>query len=195
MNRLSRDQIRQQFKTASAQQSNLFTQALAALSVAISDLRAEGIDVELLLTGCATEQGFEIDLGSNVASWAQVSGGILRIGGSQHLVAFCTQVKLKSDGDDAEWKDCMIMAVSLMDIRLQGPRKEIRANIHHLHQDQNGLKDLQQFIITKAGTDCIIAQADTHQSFSHARQINLGLLNAAQLLPKMNLSKKTGNQT
>ncbi len=189
MQRLSRDDIRKQFDAASSEQNTPFTNAVKALSAAINDMRNEGIDVELLLTGCATEQGFALSPGNNVATWRQKTSGILRIGNSQHLVAFCTQAKLKSEGEDAEWKDFTIMCVSKLDIRMQGLDKGVRTETFNLRKD-GGLIEFQKFVINKAGVDAAISNADTYQSLSKSSQINLGLLSDSTLrAPKLSFKK------
>lgn len=193
MKRLSSAEIRQQFETASNEKNTRFTKAVTALSAAFDEMRREGIDAELMLLGCASEQAFELEVGNNVRSWKQRTGGILRIGNSQHLVAFVTQVQLKSDGENPDWKDCMYLCVSKLDIRLQGEKPSLRTEVFNLSSDADGLVKLQTFIIGKAGTDRIIANADTHDSLSAHRQINLGLLTEKVLTaPRLSISKKPG---
>lgn len=193
MQRLSRDDIRKQFKEASSEQTTPFTVAVKGLSAAINDMRNEGIDVELLLTGCASEQGFALSPGNNVATWRQKTSGILRIGNSQHLVAFCTQAKLKSEGENAEWKDFIIMCVSKLDIRMQGLDKGVRTETFNLRQEK-GMIEFQTFVINKAGVDAVISNADTYQSLSKSTQINLGLLSESTLrAPKLSFKKPGSN--
>lgn len=192
MKRLTREHIRQKFDAASAAGANgSFAKAVTGLSSALNDLRLEGIDVELALTGCASEMGFMLNPGNNVSSWRQRSSGILRIGNSQHLVSFCTQVQLKSDGENAEWKDIMLMLVSKLDIRLQGMDKNIRTEVYNLREGDSGLAEFQEFVITKAGSDALIARADSHNSLSNVPQINMGLIADKTLrAPKLPLGKK-----
>lgn len=196
MQRLSRKDIRQKFDAASNEKNSRFTKAVNALSAAIDDMRYEGLDVELMLLGCASEQAFELNPGSNVKSWRQKTGGILRIGNSQHLVAFITQMQFKSDGEDAQWKDVMYVCVSKLDIRLQGSKASLRTETFHLDGDADGLVKLQDFIIDKAGVDRVVSNADTHNSLSTPQQINLGLLKDSTVrAPKINFGKKPGANT
>ncbi len=196
MQRLSRKDIRQKFDAASSESNTRFTKAVNALSAAIDDMRYEGIDVELMLLGCASEQAFELNPGNNVKSWRQKTGGILRIGNSQHLVAFITQMQFKSDGENAEWKDVMYVCVSKLDIRLQGAKASLRTETYNLSSDANGLAGLQEFIIEKAGVDRVITNADTRNSLSTPQQINLGLLKDSTVrAPKISFGKKPGAST
>lgn len=194
MQRLSRDEIRKQFDAASGEKNTRFTKAVSALSAAFDDLRREGVDAELMLLGCSSEQAFELDVGSNVSTWKQKTGGILRIGNSQHLVAFVTQVKLNSDGESAAWKDCMFLCLSKLDIRLQGGKASLRTEVFNLAEDADGLVKLQTFIIAKAGLDRVITSADNRSSLTAAQPINLGLLRDSILhAPRLNIGKKPGS--
>lgn len=196
MQRLSRDDIRKQFDSASSENNTRFTKAVSALSAALDDMRLEGVDVELMLLGCASEQAFELNPGNNVSSWRQKTGGILRIGNSQHLVAFITGMQFKSDGDDAQWKDVMYVALSKLDIRVQGEKTTLRTETFNFADDADGMVKLQKFIIDKAGLDRVIANADTHSSLSTPQQINLGLLKDSTVrAPKLTFGKKPGAST
>lgn len=170
MNHLTPDEIRSQFNAASSETDTLYTQGLAALSAGIDALNKEGIDCELTLFGCATEQGFQLHPGDNVSMWSQRTGGILRIGNSQHLVSIVTQVKLKSEGDEAEWRPCLLFCLSKLDIRHQGQHGSMRTNVYHIVEGTDHLRDLQSFIITKAGEDALIAAHDTHGTFKRSRE-------------------------
>lgn len=196
MKRLSRTDIRQSFESSCAAprpNDAAIMAAIEGMSAAINDLQLEGIDVELMLTGCASEQGFQLDPGNNVSTWRQYTSGILRIGNSQHLLALCSDVKLKSDGPDAQWKRVVLLCVSKLDIRLQGTDTKIRTDVFNLRAD-NGLTEFQTFILGKATRDTLIAKADSHQRFSGAQPINLGLLSDKNMrAPKLSFDKKTGN--
>ena len=165
MKHLTPDEIRSQFNAASSETDTLFTHAIAAISAGIDALNKEGIDCELTLFGCATEHGFQLHPGDNVSTWSQKTGGILRIGNSQHLVSVVTQVKLKTEGDTGDWHQCLLFCLSKLDIRHQGQHSNVRTNVYQIVEGSDGLRDLQAFIISKAGDDAAIAAHDTHGAF------------------------------
>lgn len=166
MKSLSSDEIRNLYNDAAAPQDTLYTRALAALSRAIDALNKEGIDCEMNIFGCATEHGFALNPGAGVSTWSQQTGGMLRIGNSEHLLSFVTQVKLKSEGEDAEWHPCMILCVSKLDIRHQGPRSDVRTNVYQIVEGSDDLRAFQAFIIDKAAADAVIAANDPQGVFT-----------------------------
>lgn len=191
MKRLDKDTLRDTFAEAvSAVDSSLITNALTGLSAALHELQRAGIDVDLMLTGCAGEMGFEMNLGNNIQTWTQRTGGILRICNSQHLVAISDQVKLKSDGAEAAWKPCILLAISRLDIRFQGMDKAIRTHVYQLHEHSEDLMKLQEFIIQKAAVDMAFAKADTHHAFTNAQPGSLSLIETPRS-GKIPLAKKS----
>ncbi len=192
MKRLSRDEIRAKFeKAAHSEGDTPFMYAVTQLSAAMHELQAAGLDVELTILGVSAEQAFQLDIGNNVRDWRQRSSGILRIGSSEHLVAFCTGIRLKSEGDEAEWKSCVIMAVSQLDIRFQGNSNNLRTLTYNLGEGGDDLVKFQNMVIARCAFHATIDNADKHSSLGKSRAINIGLRSGGTItVPKLPIAKK-----
>ena len=160
MKKLTPKEIHEKFNAVSNEDSK-FTKHLDALSEALADLRNAGIDVQMHMLGVSTEMGFELNTGYSLKSRWQRSSAILRIGGSEHLVAYVTKMQWHDENTEKDvTRNANILLVSEFDIRFQGKKNAIRTKRYDL--DENGLIELQEFIIARAGEQKIIANADKH---------------------------------
>lgn len=164
MKKLTPKEIHDKFN-ANVGKENDFTRALATLSSGLNDLREAGIDVQMHLFGVCTESAFDLKP-ENASSWWMMTSGILRIGGSEHLVAYVTAIK--PEGAE-EKKSCNLLLVSELDIRYQGTHTKIRTKTFNLAKNGAGVAGLQNFIIDIANTQTTIAAADKHGVLQNRR--------------------------
>lgn len=183
MKRLTLQKITDSFAAHSAADSADYSRCFQGLSAALHDLQQAGIDVELQLFGKSTEQGFKMRFNHPIELVWQNTGGILRIGNFHGLVAIFTELK-KADHDK---EPCFWLKVSELDIRFEHNDNTIRHSAYDLLNDEDALISLQKFVISIAGNQQAIADADVHNAF----QLSAHRVRPTKALAPARLGKKT----
>jgi hypothetical protein len=167
MRRLGPGQISDYFnaqkeKFAAAHAQDGLLEGLQDLSLAVSDMKAAGIDVSLEIFGDASELAFAMFEGPGMI--APVSG-LLRIGNIHRLIAFMTQA------NDAP---CLKLALSKFDIRFNGADgtlkdnkidNQVRATVYDLKNDPEALVKFQQEIIRFDARNVVVYEQDKADMF------------------------------
>lgn len=165
MKRMKHDDIRKAYQQYFVQDDDSFKNVMPHISAAIADLQKADIDVELTWFAAPSETAFKMDIGNNVKTWWQSTSGILRVGNAHLLIAHIYRLELKSEEGA---RDVAMIALSQLDIRLQGVQTNVRCDTYFLNKDSDDLIKFQKRIIARAAVSAQIRAHDTHNAFNNS---------------------------